>query len=69
MPLFHIQDNECPKWVVALNYANAVEKWKKKMAEENAPYDISEIEEPQGVSYICDDEDLIIADSMPWPKL
>jgi len=68
MPLYHVQDDNAPKWVLAANYANAIEKWKKAVAAENEPYEPGEIEEPKGIVFVCDDDDLVIADSMRWPK-
>ena len=57
MPLFHIQDDDRPAFVVAENYAKAVGKWQHAIAVENdgEPGGL-----PQGVAHIADDEDIIV---------
>jgi len=57
MPLFHVQDSDRPGFVVAENYAEAVRKWQAAVSAEN---DGEEPGNPQGVSLMCDDGDLII---------
>jgi len=46
-------------WIVAQNYGEAEDKWRKLVAKEN---DMSseDIESPYGISFICDDNDLVI---------
>jgi hypothetical protein len=58
MPLYHVQDSDRPMWVIANDYGDAVDSWKKFVAQEN---DMSylEVEEPRGVQFICDRDDLI----------
>ena len=58
MPLFHVQDCDRPMFVKALDYNHAVQKFVTKMAEEDEcrPEDITL---PQGVQYVCDDDDFL----------
>ncbi len=58
--LYHIQDNDRPMWVLASNYGEAVERWKQHIAPENEclPEDV---EEPMGVSFVCDANDILTA--------
>lgn len=57
MPLFHVQDQDRPGYVVADNFEHALEKWRSAMKREN---DGDVGDEPDGVAMVCDDEDLII---------
>lgn len=59
MPLFYCQDSDRPGYVVAENYAKAIEKWKRAVASENGDDDTFD---PSGVSLVCDDIDLIVSD-------
>jgi len=45
-------------WIVAQNYGEAEDKWKKLVAKENdmSPEDI---ESPYGISFICEDNDFM----------
>lgn len=58
MPLFQIQDSDRPMWIVAQNYGEAEDKWRKLVAKENdmSPEDI---ESPYGISFICEDNDFM----------
>ena len=61
MPLFRVQDDERPAYVVAKTFTDALAKWELVIREENdgeipAP--------PQGVAYICDDDELIGVDTI-----
>jgi len=60
MPLFHVQDNERPAYVIAKDYGEACSKWKMAIAKENDidPQEI--IDEPMGIAYLSDDTDLIV---------
>ena len=59
MPLFHIQDDDRPAWVVAPNYADALSKWSTAVAKENQ----GEIgPPPNGIQFVCDDAELIVGD-------
>lgn len=60
MNLYHVQDNDRPMWVLAKDYGHAVTLWKRHVGEEN---DMSAIvvDEPQGVQFICDEDDLLNA--------
>jgi len=59
MPLFHVQDNDRPLWIVAKNYGQAEFIYKKVVARENE-VSIDELEPPLGISFICDDSDLLL---------
>jgi len=59
MPLFQIQDSDCPMFVVADDYNDALGKWLDKLAKDNeCPAD--EVEGPRGIAHICDDDELIL---------
>lgn len=59
MPLFHVDDADRQAWVIARTYAEAVEKWEKVIRDENGG---EEGNPPKGVTYICDDDELIGVD-------
>jgi hypothetical protein len=59
MPLFHIQDTDRPAFVVANGYQEAVAKWQRAIAKES---EIELVDPPRGVTMLCDDDELIIAD-------
>jgi hypothetical protein len=54
MPLYHIQDSDRPLWIVAPDWATAIEVWKRVIEQEND----GAVSEPDGVSMICDDDDI-----------
>lgn len=58
MSLYHVQDSDRPLWVQADSYGEAVTKWKLVIAIENEMA-ADEVEEPCGVSFVCDAEDFI----------
>ena len=64
MPLFHIQDSDRPAWVFARNYAHAFRKWDAIVSREN---DGEETEPPYGITYICDDGEIILDDDFVRP--
>lgn len=45
-------------WAIALDYGDAVWKWKTIVGAENNE-DPEEVDNPQGVMFVCDDEELI----------
>lgn len=57
MPLFHVQDDDRPMYVIANCYAIAIEKWRAVVASENDGEDPGD---PAGVHLIADDEDIIV---------
>jgi len=74
MPLFHVEDTDRPVWVISPNWGLAMEYYNKAIALENE-CDVGDIEPPRGVSYICDDNDILIGpadcflDDMPdWER-
>lgn len=56
MPLFHVQDDDRPAYVVADDFTEAIEKWRHAVAADND----GECFGPDGVSMICDDNELIV---------
>jgi hypothetical protein len=58
MPLYHVQDKDRPGYVVAATFHEALFKWGKAVAKENGNV-LSD--PPEGVSMICDDDELIVA--------
>ncbi len=59
MPLFHVQDSDCPMWVKAETYDKAVNKWKDAMAVENG-IEVEEVELPKAVALVAEDDELIL---------
>lgn len=59
MPLFQIQDDDRPGFVVAKDYAEAIKKWSAAVLKENEDVDTGP---PRGVSIVCDDRDLIVGE-------
>ena len=59
MPLFLVQDTDRPMWVFAGDYGHACVKWKKRMAVENEMDNWEDVEEPQGINFICDDDEVL----------
>lgn len=61
MPLFLVQDTDRPMWIFAMNYQQACNKWKKRMAAENEIDDWEiDVDEPQGINFICEDDDILL---------
>lgn len=56
MPLFHVQDNDRPMYVVADNWQDAISRWQKVIEEENEG---CAAEQPTGIVFVCTDNDLI----------
>lgn len=59
MPLYLIQDHDWPACVVADGWQHAINKWKVVMAKENDT-DTEDITEPQGVTLVAEDNELIV---------
>ena len=59
MPLYMVQDNERPLYVVGKDYGQAEYIWRKIIAKEN-DLKIDEVESPNGISFICEDTDLVL---------
>ena len=57
MPLYHVQDSDRPCWVVAASWNDALAQWRTLIAKEN---DDSDDADPQGIAYVCDNDELII---------
>lgn len=60
MPLFYVQDDDRPGYVVAENYADAERKWRAAVAEEN---DGDDCGPPRGIAMLCEDNELIVDES------
>jgi hypothetical protein len=56
--LYHVQDADRPMWVIAPSWTVALARWKILVAVEN-DMPVAEVEEPQGIQFVCDDRDLI----------
>lgn len=59
MPLFLVQDSDRPLWIVAKDYGEAESIWTDFVAKEN-DMKVQDVEPPQGISFICEDNDLIL---------
>lgn len=59
MNLYHVQDSDRPMYVLAHDWQNALARWKARVAFENdcGP---DEMEEPQGIALVCEQDDLIL---------
>lgn len=57
--LYHIQDSDRPMWVVALDWPDALNKWKELVSFENEQTP-DEIEPCQGIQFVCDSNDLLL---------
>ena len=58
MPLYYVQDPDRPVYTIARTYGEAVDKWKMLVSRENAMPTV-DVEDPIGVSYICDDDEFV----------
>lgn len=56
MNLYYIQDADRPMWVVAIDWQDALDKWKAKIREENE----GECDEPEGIQLVCESDDLLL---------
>ena len=57
MPLYHVQDDCRPMYVIADDWQDALTKWKRVIEIEN-PLG-ARWENPRGIIHICSDDDLI----------
>lgn len=57
--LFHIQDSDRPYWVVATDWASALEAWREEMARQN-PGALSEEFDPDGIQKVCEPDELLL---------
>jgi len=58
MPLFQIQDDDRPMYIVASDLQQAVQKWREVLDCENPDDDCSGTQ-PQGIIFLASDDDLI----------
>ena len=64
MPLFQIQDDDRPAWVIAKDFAEAVHKWENAVAKENNG---NKGEPPNGINRIAGDDEIIVGDDWIGP--
>ena len=70
MPLFLVQDDDRPLWIIAPGWAAAVRRWREQVIIDSDPDDwADEDPEPDGVQRICDDDDMIERDALIKPRL
>lgn len=62
--LFQVQDNERPMYLVATDWAQALDGWRRIIAAEND----GEVIEPQGITLVCDSDELVLLDHDPAPS-
>jgi hypothetical protein len=63
MPLFHVQEDDRPGYVVAKNFIEAISKWQKAIyAEDPESWDDPADIAPLAVVLIAEDNELIIGD-------
>ena len=63
MPLYNVQDGDRPMWVIAKDWATAINDWKAVIALENN----GETDEPDGIHLVCEDEDIVVWGFAPAP--
>jgi hypothetical protein len=56
MPLYLVQDDDRPLFVIADDFPQAISKWKKVISDENEGDDA----EPAGVHKLADDHELVV---------
>lgn len=61
--LFHIQDNDCPMYVAATDYAEALRRWEAKMRAENEFTEGEAVPPPYGITRVCEASEFLPA---PW---
>ncbi|MGE0289341.1 MAG: hypothetical protein AB7I42_24085 [Bradyrhizobium sp.] len=59
MKLYNVQDAERPMFVVAETFAQAIARWTALVQFENPGV---EIDPPQGVQFIADDDELLLSE-------
>lgn len=57
--LYRIQDDDCPMYVLAANYGEAIYKWMKAIAKANNET-LESVEEPAGVFFLGDAREIIL---------
>lgn len=58
--LYHVKDGDCPMFVVARDWSEALRMWEAKMREHgDVPAD-EEIEGPQGIDFVADERELLL---------
>ena len=59
--LFHIQDTDCPMYVIAKDWQEALEKWRSQLCDDaDELTSDSREEQPQGIALIAEDDELIL---------
>jgi len=59
MSLYYVQDTDRSMWVVATDFAEAVNKWRRFVAKENDCVEDDICDGPSGVQFVCDDDEFI----------
>lgn len=59
MPLFYVQDDDRPLFVLARDFADAEAKYRMVIKRENDGDDF-QYEPPKGINYVADDNDVVI---------
>jgi hypothetical protein len=60
MKLFFVQDSDRPMYVIAQDWKDAVHHWKQFVQQENDIIKLEDVEDPMGVEFLADQEDIII---------
>lgn len=66
MPLFLVQDDERPLYVVAENFTKALEAWREIICEENDAT-MEQLDDATGIQKLCDDDELIVNGKLMAP--
>lgn len=57
--LFRVQDSDRPLYVVAGDWAEALQAWRRVIAAENEG--LSELENPQGIEFVASERELLLS--------
>ena len=62
MKLFQVQDSDRPMWVVAVDWSDALRRWRELIYRENGDIDVENEDEvePQGIMLVCDGDELLL---------
>jgi hypothetical protein len=64
--LFHIQDNDCPMYVLARDYVTALQRWETLMREQNQIAEADPVPPPYGIARICEASQFL---PEPWEPM
>ena len=60
MKLFHVQDSDCPKYILAADWQHALQRWRDWLAKDDPSNTEVDQADPHGIQFIADEGDLIV---------